>query len=55
MEINCRNFNFKLDWKSIVGVCTAISGFSLLNKLSKRGQLKFVKVDLENKKLSLNT
>ena len=55
MEINCRNFNFKLDWKSIVGVCTAIGGFRLLNTLSKRGQLESLNLDLDNKKISLNT
>ncbi len=54
MKINYKNLFINIDWKSIVGVCSSIGGFIILNKLSKRGQLDSLIIDLHNQKLSLN-
>lgn len=54
MEIKFKNFSFKLDWKSIVGLSASIGGLALLNTLSKRGQLESFELDLKNKRLGLN-
>lgn len=55
MEIKFKNFSFTLDWKSIVGLGLSIGGCTLLNKLSKRGQLESLELDLKDKRLSLNS
>lgn len=54
MEICLNNFKIKIDWKTIVGLGSSIGGYVLLNRLSERGQLDSLDIDVKNKKLSLN-
>lgn len=54
MEICLNNIKIKIDWKTIVGLSSSIGGYVLLNKLSERGQLDSLNIDVNNKRLSLN-
>ena len=50
MNIKSKNFELTIDWKTVL----AFAGVVIIDVLSRRDQLKSLKLNIGNKSLSLN-
>ena len=55
MSIKINDFYLDINWKTIVYGVGTIGGLIFLNKLSNNGQLSCIDIDLNNKRLKLNS